>query len=757
MTERIGYHGNPQLLTPNIVVSLTKKEQDEYIKCMMDPVHFIKNYTKIVQLGKGLVKFNLRDYQERMIRTVDGNRFTVGLWPRQYGKCFLQDTEITVKNKLTDEIETITVKDLKLRIEENGCRAQNAYSYGKNAEMNTSVQDFIPLNTNKMSNLSDTVERKFIKTYDIEDYEILTDTGWEDLSQLHITVEYQVYQLLLENGMFLECADTHIVFDSNLNEIFVKDLIPHNSYVMTDDGPVLVISVVPTDRYENMADMTIESENHRYYTNGILSHNSTTMCSYMLHQALFNEDFTIAIICDKKDLAKDLLGRIKLMYEHLPLFLKQAIVSWNKGDIEFLNGSKIKTFAAGGRGVAGQSVDLLYLDEFAHVPANQAEAFYAGAYPVISSSDTSRIIITSTPAGKNMFYDFWEGATHNSNEYVPVKVDWWEMPGRDEKWKQRQLKNMTEQQFNVEFSCQFLGSTNILIDSFKLSEMKRNVLKPVIRENDFDIYEIPQKDHGYVITVDVAEGQNKDYSAFSVTDVTSIPYRQVAKFRSKTITPVLYPTVIFNVARKYNDAYVLVEINSIGHQVANILYNDFSYENIIRVNPRSPTGGPGQYATFFFQKGSQLGLKTSTSTKRIGCANLKTLVETDKLIINDLDTILELETFAVNKTSYAAEANKHDDLVMSLVLFSWLAAQKEFVNFLDSDIRKFLEDETINVNDRPFRVYIDDGVKAKIDPYNLDWKQDYNKALEDGGLEIDRDGDIWVPVNDFNDSWKYRI
>ena len=437
---------------------------------------------------------------------------------------------------------------------------------------------------------------------------------------------------------------------------------------------------------------------------------STTIIAYLLHYVLFNENVNVAILANKGAVARELLGRLQLAYEHLPKWLQQGVVIWNKGNIELENGSKILASATSGSAVRGSSFNIIFLDEFAHVPSNIAEQFFTSVYPTISSGESTKVLIVSTPLGMNMFYKMWADALEKRNNYVPVEVHWSQVPGRDEKWKQETIKNTSEVQFTQEFECEFIGSTHTLISATKLRTM---VFKtPVFSKNGLDVYEEPIKNALYCMIVDTAQGKDQDYSAISIFDISQIPYRQVAKYRSNKISPMLYPDIIFHIGKKYNMSWVLLEVNDVGSQVAETLHYDLEYENII---VSSMKGRAGQQIGGGFAKNIQLGIRTSKQLKRIGCSALKEMIESDKLIISDFDTISELTTFAVKNNSYEAEEGSNDDLAMTLVIFSWLVQQRYFKDLTDLDIRKKLADEQMKALEEdllPFGI-IDDGRDAQ--------------------------------------------
>ena len=434
---------------------------------------------------------------------------------------------------------------------------------------------------------------------------------------------------------------------------------------------------------------------------------STTCVSYLLHYAVFNDNVNIAILANKASTARDLLGRLQLAYENLPSWMQQGIISWNKGSLELENGSKISANSTSSSAVRGGSYNVIFLDEFAFIPNHIADDFFASVYPTISSGQSTKVIIVSTPRGMNHFYRMWHDSEKGKNEYVPTDVHWSEVPGRDQVWKEQTIANTSEQQFKVEFECEFLGSVNTLINPSKL----RNLVyeDPVQRNAGLDIYKKSEPEHNYLLTVDVARGLGNDYSAFVVFDITNFPYQVVAKYRNNEIKPMLFPNIIQQTAKNYNDAWVLVEVNDIGEQVASILHYDLEYENMLMAAMR---GRAGQVVGHGFSgKKSQMGVRTTAQVKKLGCSNLKTLLEDDKIITTDYDIISELTTFAQKHNSFEAEEGCNDDLAMCLVIFSWLVAQDYFKEMTDNDVRKRIYEEQKNQIDQdmaPFG-FISDG------------------------------------------------
>ena len=415
---------------------------------------------------------------------------------------------------------------------------------------------------------------------------------------------------------------------------------------------------------------------------------STTVVGYLLWNALFNDNQNIAILANKGRLANELLAKIKLTYEHIPKWIQQGVATWNRGSLEFENGSKITAAATSSSAIRGGSYSLIFLDEFAFVPRNIADEFFQSVYPTISSGSTTKIIIVSTPNGMNHFYKMWTDSEQKRSDYINIEVHWSAIPGRDEEWKKQTIRNTSEQQFDQEFNCSFLGSIHTLIHPTKLRELA--FVTPTRDKWGLDIYEHPKEKHVYVIVADTSHGAELDYSALSVIDVTEIPFKQVAKYRSNILAPLLYPEILVNYGRFYNDAYLLVETNDIGQQVVDTLNMDLEYENILSTSVK---GRGGQRIAGGFGGKTTYGVKMSKQVKRIGCSNIKDIIENNKLIIQDFETIDELSTFIVKGNSYQAEEGCHDDMVMGLVMFGWLAKQPYFKELTDMDIRKRLSDE----------------------------------------------------------------
>ena len=440
---------------------------------------------------------------------------------------------------------------------------------------------------------------------------------------------------------------------------------------------------------------------------------TTSSAAYILWYTIFQDAKTVAILANKATAAREVLDRYQIMYEMLPKWMQQGVVTWNKGDVELENLSKVFTAATTTSGIRGKTVNMLYIDEAAIIPNNIADQFFASVYPTISSGSDTKILLSSTPLGYNHFWKFWNDAEKKRNGFVPLFIPYSEIPGRDQAWADNQYKLLGDLKFNQEVLCKFLGSSLTLVSANAISQMSPGDI--IFANEGLDVYEEPicenlemgESGRSYALVADTAKGVGGDYSAFVVVDMTEMPYRVVAKYRDNKISPLLYPTVIYKVAKEYNHAYVLIEINS-SEQVADILYNEYEYDNLVMVN----RSGDGQTISGGFGGGrTQLGVVTDKRVKRIGCSNFKTLIEEKKLLIPDADIISEISTFIQKKNSYEADEGYHDDLVMPLVLFSWATTNSYFKELSNINIRQVIYENKIKmIEDQltPFG-FFDDG------------------------------------------------
>ena len=542
--------------------------------------------------------------------------------------------------------------------------------------------------------------------------------GNPNLKKAHTKIEFTPDQI----EEFIKCKEDPVYFAKNYIKI-----------VSLDEG---LVNFKPYDFQEKLIN---NFHNNRFNICKMprQTGKSTTCVSYLLHYAIFNDNVNVAILANKASTARDLLGRLQLAYENLPKWMQQGIIVWNKGSVELENGSKILAASTSASAVRGGSYNIIFLDEFAFIPNHIADQFFASVYPTISSGQNTKVIMVSTPHGMNHFYRYWHDAERKRNEYIPTEVHWSEVPGRDEAWKEQTIRNTSEAQFRVEFECEFLGSVDTLIAPAILKTM---VYEDPIQSNaGLDIFERPREEHNYLMTVDVARGIGNDYSAFLVFDITEFPYKVVAKYRNNEIKPMLFPSIIFDIAKTYHSCFILCEVNDIGDQVANILHFDLEYDNMLMASMR---GRAGQVVGHGFSgKKSQMGVRMTSAVKKLGCSNLKTLVEDHKILTVDYDIISELTTFVQRKQSFEAEEGCNDDLAMCLVIFAWLVAQDYFKEMTDQDVRKKIYEEQKNQ------------IEQDMAPFGF-----LSDGITDEGTFVDSEGDRWY-TDEYGDQsfmWEYR-
>ena len=422
---------------------------------------------------------------------------------------------------------------------------------------------------------------------------------------------------------------------------------------------------------------------------------SISACAYLIWYALFNPEKTIAILANKGATAREMLSRITLMLENIPFFLQPGCKALNKGSLEFSNNSRIIAAATSGSSIRGLSVNLLYLDEFAFV--ERASEFYTSTYPVVTAGTNTKVIITSTANGiGNIYHKIWEGAVQKVNAFKPFRVDWWDVPGRNKKWKEETILNTSQLQFDQEFGNTFFGTGNTLVKAQTLLELQARQPYKILEAQSLFVYKPPEKNHNYIMTVDVSKGRGQDYSTFTLIDISTRPFEQVAVYRNNTISPLLFPNIIYKYANLYNSAYTIVESNDQGTVVCNGLYYDLEYENM---HVSSSV------------KANAIGVEITRKSKRLGCSAIKDLLETNKLKIVDENTIMEVSTFESRGTSYEASDGNHDDLMMNLVMFGYFVSSQYFGDLTDIDIKKMLFEQKMKEieDDLPPFGHIDDG------------------------------------------------
>jgi hypothetical protein len=527
--------------------------------------------------------------------------------------------------------------------------------------------------------------------------------GNSNLKEAGIKIDYTPEQV----KEYIRCAKDPIYFIKNYIKI-----------VSLDKG------LVPFDLYDYQEDIVQKIHDNRFIIAKLprQSGKSTTMVSYILHYILFNQSMNVAILANKGSTAREILSRLQLAYEYLPKWLQQGVVEWNKGSLKLENGSKIIASTTSASAVRGGSFNMIFLDEFAHVPNNVAEEFFSSVFPTVTSGQTTKVLMVSTPNGMNMFYHFWKNAIKKDgepgkNEYVPIEVNWRQIPlypggpMRGPEWRQQMIDQTSELQFESEFECSFLGSSNTLISTYKLNTLIYN--QPIERRpNGLSIYKQPDEDGTYFCVVDTSRGQGKDYSAFIIVNGNTKPYEVVAVYRNNVISPFDFPGEIYNALVEYGNAHCLVEVNDVGSQVTEILHRDFEYENMISTQYM---GRAGQKISLGFGRGQkQIGVRTSTALKKIGCAALKNLVECNKIIFWDQDMVSEFYTFISKANSFSADDGYNDDLVMCMVLFGWLTRQNYFEDLLDLKSKKIINTAEDNQENHIFVIEDDETQNMKM-------------------------------------------
>ena len=528
--------------------------------------------------------------------------------------------------------------------------------------------------------------------------------GNPNLKKVNTPVEYTQEQIV----EYQKCANNPLYFMENYIKI-----------VSLDEG------LVPFKMYDFQKTIVDTIHNNRFTICKLprQSGKSTTTISYLLHYALFNPNSNIALLANKSSTARDILGRLQLAYENLPKWMQQGVINWNKGNIELENKSTIVAAATSSSAIRGGSYNIIFLDEFAFVPTNIAESFFSSVYPTISAGSKTKMIIVSTPYGMNQFYKLWTDAENKRNDYIPIEVHWSEVPGRDEAWKEQTIRNTSEEQFQQEFECEFLGSTNTLINPAKIKNMA--YMNPIKSSGSVEVFEAPIKGRTYVCTVDVSRGVDKDYSAFIVFDVTQMPFKVVAIYKNNEVKPFVFPNIIEQVCKGYNRAHILTEVNDIGQQIAEALQFEIEYDNILMTTQK---GRAGQVlGAMYSGRGSSLGVRMTKQIKRIGCANIKTLIEGDKVLVNSFKIIEEISTFTKRGQSYQAEDGSNDDLMMCCVMFGWLSNQPYFKELTNTNARQqmYVDQQNLIEQDMAPFGFLDDGINehddTTVDEYGDVW------------------------------------
>ena len=641
-----------------------------------------------------------------------------------------------------------------------------------------SILDYIDFNLIHHKNLIDNY--KTIDSYDVNNFEILTDDGFKPLSHIMLSKPFEQYIIKLENNYILNCADEHIVFDNNYNEIFVKNL-KIGDYIQTDCGPQKILSININKTKIGMCDTTVDSYDHRFWSNGVLSHNSVTTAIYCLWVILFHIDKTALILSKSGPAGQDLVKKIKDMYLHLPYYLKAGTLKWNQSEISFDNNSSISTEPFSPTAGLGKTINFLILDEFAWCPANEVELFYNNIIPTVTTITNSNVCIMSTQNGRNYFYTLWHAAETRQNIYAPFKVDWYQVPQynpetglwekRTEAWKEMMVGILgSEQAFYYQYGTQFLSSDKCLVSRETISRLRDNTylfekLEKITQmsyfslkkeflffDPNFDLSKL--KTEFFIILNDLAEGGGNDYTVFNILMVVDKDkFKQVGYWRSNIVDLelaalefwVLYAQ-LFNPDR----CIVSIEWNTYGALFYNYItqYNEIDYKP--EYNWRFIINRTGEFditSICHYKKGSQEeeiagvngkkfknlipGIRFNSSNKKTACALLKMMIERNEIEIFDLVTISELENFedANGNGSYAA-AMGHDDIIMTLCQLPMVKNTARYKSFMEEyenihNIEKILKQSNeLNPSTQNVVPQIPEGLEAyaygNVNQYGVD-------------------------------------
>lgn len=749
---------NTKLLKPDLVFRRTQEEIEDYMHCMEDPLYFAtKCY---LMTPTGLQPVILRDYQEDYMRHLQQNRFSLFLSCRQSGKCLLQNTKVKFlftnsfinnysiqfgKQKFTylfknfkyvksgsDYLFELPFYEFQNLFDDTVYWKLKYNLYKKKKYHAVEVVDWLEYNFVFHKKLLDNY--KTTKEIDISDYgiRVLTDVGYQPISYIYNTRPFAIYKVILENGYSIECADKHMLFDDNLNIVYADELVENVSKVMTDRGPSIVKSVSVSKTKVSMCDVSIDHPYHRYYTNGILSHNSTTTAIFCLWSILFRNDRNALILSKSGPAGQDLIKKIKDMYLYLPYHLKLGTLKWNQSEIAFDNNSTISTEAFSPTAGLGKTINFLILDEFAWCPPNDVELFYNNILPTVTADTSSNICIMSTQNGFNLFYKLWHAAETGKSMYAPFKVDWWQVPQwdpdnniwakRDNAWKAMMVGVLgSEEAFYYQYGTQFSASDKCLVSREclgKIRDLTYLFETPTddswyfsLHKTEFKFkkdYDLHMLKHGwFIILVDLAEGGGNDFTTFNIIEVIGKDkFEQVGYWHCNTVDleqASLEFWVLYGQLFNPNKTMVSVEWNTYGALFYNYLKNlnepeympeaswrwqvnplgEFDLANLIRYKKGSQEDNIANLNGFKNSK-TIPGIRLSHATKISACALLKMMLEKFDIIITDLLTVSELENFEDKNGngSYAA-AYGHDDLIMTFVQLPLLKNTTKYKDFIE--------------------------------------------------------------------------
>ena len=572
---------------------------------------------------------------------------------------------------------------------------------------------------------------KIQDTLKISGLSIETDSGFQPITHIHKTKPFDIWEIETLSGKKLDGADNHILFNEKMEEVYLKDCVK-GSFIMTKDGPEEVVKLKKTSLRIEMYDVTVDHPDHRFYSNDILSHNTICSSIYIAWYVLFNFDRNALILSNKGATTREIIDKAKVILDNLPFFMKPGIIKNDVFNMKFDNGCRIIGQSTTKKAAIGFTIHLLFMDEFAHIHPSFLDTFYENVYPTISSSKVSRVIITSTPNGFNKFYDIYRTAVKGKSEYRAFRVDWWQVPGRDEAWMLREIANLgSEEAFNRQYGNQFIASSNLLLgpesikrlqkrqkdyvhhEFFELDDIEVNY-RELNWDPDFDISEIENENNYWAFSVDIAEGNGGDYSVINIFQVTPMDrgdikkikapgsfmeffaLRQVGVFRSNQHTIEDFSKILYTLSVDiFNNENVkmVIEWNMFGSELIRRMQtifpsrNDFDEEMVVKFKHRNDA----RVANF--------GLRLKADNKAIFCQNFKKYINVGRVLISNKETIEESISFGkMPNGSYQGQLG-NDDLVMSSINVTEFFHTTDFSDFveekfdyLDPDTQKFMDD-----------------------------------------------------------------
>lgn len=756
------YENNTKLLKGDLVFKRTDEEIEEFKRCMNDVLYFAEKYCKLMT-PEGIKNITLRDYQTKYLKHLEQNRLSIYKACRQCGKCVVPIELVKIKVKDELFIDYLKKEDWNKYLIDNNIyelpifEIMNLYKksplwslkyklYKRIYDKDTDLKTYSLLSILDKQNESD---EKLVWSHIINGIEVYSKSGWVPVSYIHETKPYYIYKLTTKNGLVLECADEHLVFDESMNTKWVVDL-KIGDMIQTEYGVDEVLNIEKTNIKVSMCDISVLEEDESYYTNHILSHNTTTSAIFLLHYALFNIDKNTLVVANKRRTSVEILDKIKKIYLEVPYFLKPGILKWNEAEIVFDNGCRVIAEATTINSGISFTFHCVLADEFAHIAPNILDKFYNNIFPTITAG-RARFIITSTPLDFNLFYRLFKAAEAGENDYAPFSTDWWEVPEwnpdkrcwekRDEEWHQRQIANYgSEEAFNKQFGASFDVNANTLVKVKKIKEMRERAVGFVNKDiygvshsefffwdPTYDPMEDLKKDH-IIITCDLAEGGGNDYTVFIFNKLQKDDtMKTIGMFRCNSLGLDVTSRILQEICCKwcnFDRLLVSIELNMYGELFSKMLftnrdtYNDISnFDETCLVKYYNKEGNKFTY-----------GIKLNSGNKSIGCKLFKEKIEKD--IVSNLSTtfLMELENFSDNKGNDTYQATfGHDDVVMAQMQIVFVTQTPQY-KFLLEDLQSGLSSTQTDFYN-PYQDFYDQNSYYNNDIFNEVYSESHMRRL----------------------------